>query len=56
VRIEPRLVGYELSAAVMLADETVGDRFADAPEPFWQHVREATLEHQREWEAWEAEA
>jgi hypothetical protein len=50
---DPWLARHVLSAAIMLADESLADRLADAPEPFWQHVREALLAH-REEACWES--
>lgn len=38
---DPWLARIELSAAILLADESVAELLADAPEPFWRHVREA---------------
>ncbi len=40
---DPWLARHQLRAAVLLADESLAGRLADAPEPFWQHVREAIL-------------
>jgi hypothetical protein len=37
-------VRLKLSAAILLADKSLADRLADAPEPFWRHVREALYE------------
>ena len=40
------LARHQLRAAIFLADESVADRLADAPEPFWRHVRDALRAHQ----------
>jgi hypothetical protein len=45
---ESNFARIELSGAVILADESVAELLADAPEPFWRHVREAILAYREE--------
>jgi hypothetical protein len=56
---ESQLSRIYLSTSVIQARESVAEMLADAPESFWQHVREAILAYRDEvaayWASVEAE-